>query len=291
MDSNLQEVAVLLSNAHDLQLVQHLLADVNHRLQVITDGKRSYDTVSKTGIDVVIICHRYSDSTPAPELPKVAFPTRVIVLSDCHREATIVDTLESGAHHYFDIRESPAVLCVRMIAAMRRNQYNSIDVLEVLPFKFYVERRKVTHNDKPIHLSPREFALAYFLFSNHSRIVLDTELMVSIWTLPSSMDSRRIDTAVCRIRKKMNLYENESGWSLHRLRQIGYQLSCYENTPVAADYLPDLSKCLAAPKTTTVHNHTAATSVDKTACNVLASNSTISPSSASFAINGGANNT
>jgi len=288
MDSSIQEVTVRSSATEDFQLVQLLLNDVNRHLQInysndVTDNACSHS-------DVVIVCHRYSETTPVPCLPKGEIPARLIVLSDCNTEQTIVDALENGAHYYFDITESRSILIARLGAAMRNHQYNSIDMLEVFPFKFYVERRKVTHNDKPIHLSPREFALAYFLFSNNSRVVFDSELMVSIWTLPSSMDSRRIDTAICRIRKKMNLYANASGWNLQRLRQVGYQL-LYDNAPASPNYLPDLSKCLLASQAVAVHDQTVISATGNTSCTVLASNSTISDNSISLAMNGGANRT
>jgi len=289
MDSSIQEVSVLLSAAVDQKLVQHLLSDVNHRLRIVS----SIDVAAEDFLqsDVLIICHRYSEKTPAPQLPKGQIPSRLIVLSDCHCEQTITQTLYGGAHHYFDITESKRILSARLIAAMRNHKFNADDILEVSPFKFFVERRRVTQNDKPIHLSPREFALAYFLFSNNSRVVVDSELMVSIWTLPSSMDSRRIDTAICRIRKKMNLYENASGWNLHRLRQVGYQLLSDDAPVLNRNYLPDLSKCLLAPRAVPVHDQTATAAAGSTSCNVLVSNSTISPNSAPLAMNGGANRT
>lgn len=291
MDASIQEVAVRSSTKEDFQLVKLLLHDVNRNLQIY-DG----DEDRCSHCDVVIVCHRTSEKNPVPYLPKGPLhrfpnsPSRLIVLSDCNTEQTIVDTLENGAHYYFDITEPSRILTARLAAAMRNHQYNSIDVLEVYPFKFYVERRKVTCNDKPIHLSPREFALAYFLFSNNSRVVFDSELMVSIWTLPSSMDSRRIDTAICRIRKKMNLYANASGWNLQRLRQVGYQL-LYDIAPASPNYLPNLSKCLLTTPGVTDHDQTVVSATGNTSCNVLASNSTISDNSISLAINGGASRT
>lgn len=314
---NTPEVTVFSSTNDDFQLVQSLLKSVDRGIRIVvgtettdhgfvlndvtindvTNSANGGETCDATNYassgaknDMMIVCHRYSEKTPLPCLPKGKKPSRLIVLSDCNTEQTIIDSLENGAHHYFNISEPSHILAARLAAAMRNHQYNAIDVLEVFPFKFFVERRKVTLNDKPIHLSPREFALAYFLFSNNSRIVFDSELMVSIWTLPSSMDSRRIDTAICRIRKKMDLYENASGWNLQRLRQVGYQL-LYDNTPTSPNYLPDLSKCLLAPPTMSVHNHTVKAAVGSTSCKVLASNSTISANSMSLAINGGASRT
>jgi len=288
MDSSIRNVTVRFDATEDFQRVKNLLLDINQSLHIVAHNDRSDDVAESN--DVTIVCHRISEQNPVPHLPSDECPSRLIVLSDSKLEQTIVDTLDNGAHHYFDITEPNRILSARLAAATRNHQYNSIDVLEVFPFKFYVERRKVTHHDKPIHLSPREFALAYFLFSNNSRVVFDSELMVSIWTLPSSMDSRRIDTAICRIRKKMNLYENASGWNLQRLRQVGYQL-LYEHASHSPNYLPDLSKCLLAPKAVPVHDQVVAAEAGNTSCNVLVSSSTISDNSLSLAINGGASNT
>ena len=288
MDSSIQVVSVLSSTKEDFQFVQNMLKEVNRYLRVVTSTDDP-DIECASG-HAIIVCHRQSEHTPLPYIPDGKKPSRMIVLSDCDTEQSIVSTLERGAHHYFDIREPGRILSARLAAAMRNHNYNSTDVLEVYPFKFFVERRKVTHNDKLIHLSPREFALAYFLFSNNGRVVVDSELMVSIWTLPSSMDSRRIDTAICRIRKKMNLYANASGWNLQRLRQVGYQLQ-YQSAPSGPNYLPDLSKCLLAPKPVSVHGQAAPTEAGSTSCSVMASNSTISDNSLSLTVNGGASST
>jgi len=289
MESSTQVVKVQSSTEEDFQFVKQLLHNANRSLQIISGVGATCSR--NNNADVVIVCHRYSEQTPVPCLPKGAKTARVIVISDCDSEQTIVDTLDSGAHHYFDFTESCRILSARLAAAMRNHQHNAIDVLEVYPFKFFVERRRVTHNDIPIHLSPREFALAYFLFSNNSRVVADSELMVSIWTLPSSMDSRRIDTAICRIRKKMNLYENASGWNLQRLRQVGYRL-LYDHAPsYSPNFLPDLSKSLLGPSVVSVHDQAGRVANGNTSCNVMASNSAISDSSVSLKMNGGASRT
>ena len=50
-----------------------------------------------------------------------------------------------------------------------------------------------------------------------------SELLTSIWSLPASMDTRRIDTAACRVRKKLRLNASD-GWELNRIRRVGYRL-------------------------------------------------------------------
>jgi len=95
--------------------------------------------------------------------------------------------------------------------------------MEVDPFTFDLEKRQVWLNKELVNLSPKEYEFANYLFSNRDRVVVNSELMTSVWSLPPAMDARRIDTAACRVRKKMQLDER-TGWSLKRLRRVGYEL-------------------------------------------------------------------
>lgn len=48
--------------------------------------------------------------------------------------------------------------------------------------------------------------------------------MTAMWLLPSNMDARRIDAAACRVRRKMQLHADTTGWRLKRLRGVGYKI-------------------------------------------------------------------
>jgi DNA-binding winged helix-turn-helix (wHTH) protein len=89
--------------------------------------------------------------------------------------------------------------------------------------RFDLQKRRVTLADKLVDLSPKEYELACYLFSNRGRVISNSELMTSIWSLPPGMDTRRIDTAACRVRKKLGLNAAD-GWELRRLRRVGYLL-------------------------------------------------------------------
>lgn len=157
------------------------------------------------------------------QLPNQLLGKRVIVLSDCMDEQTIVAMLNDGAHHCFDLRESPRILQARLTAALRRHGRSRGRSLVLGEICFDVQKRRVTRAGHVIELSPKEYELAFFLFSNHERIVENGELLTSIWNLPVGMDTRRIDTAACRVRKKLGLTA-DNGWELKRLRRIGYRL-------------------------------------------------------------------
>jgi|GEM_PF-732345 len=234
--SNSSNVAVVASEDNDRQLMTQLLKKAGYSAGVFD----SVDSANFNQADhsAVIFCHRNgtNGSTGASEcalaseglaltgLTLMKGVQRVVVFSDCKAEHTIVSALEQGAHHFFDLAESQIVMQARLEAALRQHSLQANRILDVAPFKFNLERRSVYKDGKLINLSPKEYEFAYYLFANRHRVVINSELMTSVWSLPSSMDARRIDTAACRVRKKMQLADASSGWSLRRIRRVGYEL-------------------------------------------------------------------
>ncbi len=235
--SNTSHVAVIACEDTDKQLMTQLLEKAGYSAGVFD----SVDSVAASQAEhsAIIFCHREStalNAAPQSEntstidlptvlgLPSVREAQRVVVFSNSPAEETIVTALEQGAHHFFDLSESPQILQARLEAALRQHSIKANRILDVAPFKFNLERRNVYKDSKLISLSPKEYEFAYYLFANRHRVVINSELMTSVWSLPSSMDARRIDTAACRVRKKMQLSDASSGWCLRRIRRVGYEL-------------------------------------------------------------------
>ncbi len=218
----MDKLAVVVKNDHDQQLISRLLVTRNYRL---FDHCTSL-CASDEKFESIIICHRRSKQAPAPCLPNAGYTSRIIVLSDRAEEKTIVDALASGAHHYIDLRATERVLEARIDAALRSHPQHESLTLHVAPFTFKVDNRTAYYGEQKIDLTPREFELAHYLFSNRSRFVSESELMISVWTLPPSLDTRRIDTLISRIKRKMNLNTAQSKWKLVRMRNQGYQVRC-----------------------------------------------------------------
>ena len=149
----------------------------------------------------------------------------ILVFSDCKTERVVVETLEAGAHHFFDIGESPRLMQARLAAALRSRLKWSQGVFRVRPFRFDLDKRRAWRDGRLIALTPKEFDLAYYLFSHRRRSVDDSELMTAIWSLPRTMDTTRpIGTAASRLRTKMGLGPSDAFWWLKRLPSKGYKL-------------------------------------------------------------------
>jgi len=225
------DVAVLAVDVADRSLMQELLHNVGY-MAGFFDNEAALEA-SNTHPRATIVCHRKSSRAPSPGLPRNQRGQRVLVFSDCTSEQEVVGTLEAGAHHFFSIDESRRLMQARLEAALRQHYRPWQSELVVSPFRFDLEKRQVSLHDEPVNLSPKEYEFAYYLFSNRQRVVSNGELMTSVWSLPPSMDTRRIDTAACRVRKKMLLNE-QTGWSLRRLRRVGYELHHFGNAWIGA---------------------------------------------------------
>lgn len=171
-----------------------------------------------------IVCHRACDIWPTQFPLQGISASRIIVLSDSRCEQTLVRFLEDGARHVFNSREPDMLLQVRLEAALRQHRRVSRKPFSVDDIHFDVQKRMVSRAGRPVDLSPKEYEFASRVFSNIDNVVSTSELMTSVWSLPSHMDTRRIDTAACRVRKKLRLCA-QGGWELKRIRCVGYRLS------------------------------------------------------------------
>lgn len=175
----------------------------------------------------IVVCHRHTDEDIPEAVLQKHRDARIIVLSDCSREQTVVDFLDRGARHFFNIRESHRLLRARLTAALRQHRGVFRRPLTIGDIHFDSQKREVRRGGKLVQLSPKEYEFASRVFSNIDQVVSNSELMTSVWSLPPHMDTRRIDTAACRVRKKLRL-SSDDGWELKRIRRVGYRLTQVE---------------------------------------------------------------
>ena len=216
----MNKVAVIANNVHDRKLMARLLAAHHYRF---FDRCESLDT-STDRFQSIILCHRGSGQAPVQMLPNICLCSQIIVFSNRTDESFIVENLNSGASHYFDFRESDRLLKARVDAALRCHGKQKSLVLDVDPYLFKADTGAVYHGERKLDLTAREFALAHYLFSNRTRVVSDSELMTSVWDLPPYSGTRRINTLISIVKKKLKLNTAQSDWKVVRQRTKGYQI-------------------------------------------------------------------
>jgi two-component system KDP operon response regulator KdpE len=116
----------------------------------------------------------------------------IIVLSAHGEEEGKVQALDLGADDFltkpFGVRE----LLARMRAALRRaggSRAEGAAVLEHGPIRVDVERREVSVDGRPVHLTPKEYETLHYLLTHVGKLVTHTALLRAVWG-PEYADSR-----------------------------------------------------------------------------------------------------
>lgn len=130
----------------------------------------------------------------------------IVVLSAHGEEESKVQALDLGADDYltkpFGVRE----LLARMRAALRRAggaRPEGGAIVEHGPIRMDLERREVTVEGRPVHLTPKEYEMLHYLMSHVGKLVTHTTLLRAVWG-PEYADSRPyLHVFVGQLRRKI----------------------------------------------------------------------------------------
>ena len=130
----------------------------------------------------------------------------IVVLSAHGEEESKVQALDLGADDYltkpFGVRE----LLARMRAALRRAggaRPEGGAIVEHGPIRMDLERREVTVEGRPVHLTPKEYEMLHYLMSHVGKLVTHTALLRAVWG-PEYADSRPyLHVFVGQLRRKI----------------------------------------------------------------------------------------
>jgi len=149
----------------------------------------------------------------------------VVFLTTLGEEEQIVTALEAGADDYVTKPARQQELLARVGALARRSGLmdKQPDMLSVGEFELDRKIRQVKKNSDEVALTGREFDLAWFLFSNLSKILSREYLLRHIWNVNTAVHTRTVDTHASRLRSKLGL-RPENGWKLSSVYHYGYRL-------------------------------------------------------------------
>lgn len=149
----------------------------------------------------------------------------LIMLTDTEREDQAVLALDAGVDDCFARPARDALLVARIEALLRRlvpAQVAEAKRLSVGPYTLDLGARSVTVNGVDAELAPREFDLAWVLFSQPSRLLTKDELLALIWGKRAETGAHTIAQNIYALRKKLAFDAN--GFELQSVYASGYRL-------------------------------------------------------------------
>lgn len=150
-------------------------------------------------------------------LPESGMRPRVLVLSARDQVADRIAALDAGADDFLMKPFAFEEVLARLHALARRPIEARGDVLEHAGVRLDARAHKATANERPINLTPREFALLELLLRNRGRVFPRALILERIAGSASEASDRSIEVLVFGLRRKLSeagcegLVENRRG--------------------------------------------------------------------------------
>jgi two-component system copper resistance phosphate regulon response regulator CusR len=142
----------------------------------------------------------------------------VIILTARDSVSDTVQGLEGGADDYVPKPFRFEELLARVRVRLREDRSPEATVLRVGDATLDLRTRRLTHADRTVELSAREFALAEMFFRHPGQVLTREQLLSNVWGYDYDPGSNIVDVYVGYLRRKLG------GELLKTVRGMGYRL-------------------------------------------------------------------
>lgn len=172
---------------------------------------------SLSGIDNLELCENLKRDRRTNHIP-------VVILSREHTKTKdIVKGLRAGAEDYLPKPLNTELLLTKIMVILRRRIYREEpeEILKSRGIVLNLTTHEVSVNNRHIRLTPKEFALLYFLMKRKGQVLSRRTLMKDVWEREYFGDMNTVNIHVCALRRKLG----SAGKYIEPVEGIGYRLA------------------------------------------------------------------
>jgi len=163
------------------------------------------------GKDGVSICKNWREN-------EVVIP--ILMLTALSTTDDKVDGLDAGADDYLAKPFAFKELLARINALLRRPKQSSPIILNSHDISINTTTRIVTHKNKTIALTLKEFMVLEYFMRNLGKVITRDELYSHAWDFADSSFSNTVDVHIKNLRKKIH----DNGKIIQTIRGVGYKM-------------------------------------------------------------------
>ncbi len=200
------------------------LESAGYTVDTATDGAMAIEVTHSTDYDLVILDLGLPDIDGLKVLEKIRnrkTTPPVLILSARGAVDDRVKGLEQGADDYLVKPFAFVELLARVRALLRRGQPTP-ERLQAGDLSLDCIRRKVTRQNEPIELAPKEFAILEYMMRNRGRPLSRTMIVEHVWDMDYDGLTNIVDVYIRHLRSKID--DRFPVKLIHTVRGIGYML-------------------------------------------------------------------
>jgi two-component system KDP operon response regulator KdpE len=144
----------------------------------------------RSGVEV---CKELRDWSRAP----------ILILSAVGAEGEKVAALDAGADDYVTKPFGVEELLARLRAALRRAGPTGEPVIVVGDLRIDLEKHAVTRGDRPLRLTPHEFAMLRLFAQNEGKLLTHRTILREVWGPAYQLESHYLHVYVSQLRRKV----------------------------------------------------------------------------------------
>jgi DNA-binding response OmpR family regulator len=187
------------------------------------DGMEAVSLIKENDYDIVImdVMMPKLDGFSAVKEIKKEKDVPVIMLSARSEEYDKLFGFELGIDDYMVKPFSPKELMARVnvILTRRTPAESEIEELVFEGLTINIPARKISVDDEPVELTPKEYELLFYLVENKNIALSRDKLLQDVWGYDYFGDDRTIDTHIKNLRNNLGEYRK----MIVTLRGIGYK--------------------------------------------------------------------
>lgn len=220
------KVLIVEDDAKLAQALGRILEESDYTVDMVHDGTTGRDWAVVGDYDAIILDVMMPGMDGYEVVREIRYAnvdTPVLMLTARGSVSDKIAGLDHGADDYMTKPFSPAELMAHLRALMRRQGsviFESIDAGDV---SLKLDSHELARDEKTIHLSKTEFALAKMLMSNKERILPKEMIIEKIWGIESSTADNNVEAYVSFLRKKLRYLESNA--RIETIRKVGYKFT------------------------------------------------------------------
>jgi two-component system OmpR family response regulator len=209
------------------QLIQNGLQREGFTVTVCHDGASGLALASEARWDVIVLDRMLPGALDGLEIlssmRERSDATPVLILSALGSLNERVRGLRSGCDDYLTKPFAFDELLARIEALIRRaGTREEADALHVGDLRIDMRARRVSRDQRPITLQPREYQLLEYLVRHQGEVVTRKMLLSAVWGYHFDPETNVIDVQMSRLRTKID--KDAATPLIHTVRGVGYSI-------------------------------------------------------------------